>query len=95
VGGEPPSVHTIPRSSHVVVRQAASPHAAVHHAQHAILVVPSLTSILLVILHVSDDIVGGFESGGLEHIQTILTVATRSLLTENLCGLHADGACGG
>ena len=39
-----------------------------------ILVVTSLLSIFLVILHVSDDIVRGFEPGGFKHIQTTLTM---------------------
>jgi hypothetical protein len=39
------------------------------------LVVTSLLSIVLVILHVADDIVRGFEPGGLKHIQTFLTMA--------------------
>lgn len=38
------------------------------------LVALSLFSIFLVLLHVSDDIVRGFEPGGLKHIQTILTM---------------------
>ena len=38
------------------------------------LVVTSLVSIALVLLHVSDDIVRGFEPGGLKHIQTLLTM---------------------
>ena len=43
--------------------------------QNMILVVTSLLSILLVTLHVSDDIVRGYEPGGFKHIQTILTMA--------------------
>ena len=39
-----------------------------------ILVVTSVLSIALVVLHVSDDIVRGFEPGGLKHIQTLLTM---------------------
>jgi hypothetical protein len=39
------------------------------------LTVTSLISIFLVVLHVSDDIVRGFEPGGLKHIQTILTMS--------------------
>ena len=39
------------------------------------LTITSLLSILLVLLHTSDDIVRGFEPGGLKHIQTILTMA--------------------
>lgn len=39
-----------------------------------ILVVTSLLSIALVVLHVSDDIVRGFEPGGVKHIQTLLTM---------------------
>ena len=39
------------------------------------LTITSVLSILLVLLHVSDDIVRGFEPGGLKHIQTILTMA--------------------
>lgn len=42
--------------------------------QTAALVVTSLLSNLLVLLHVSDDIVRGVEPGGLKHIQTILTM---------------------
>ena len=38
------------------------------------LVVTSLLSIVLVLLHVSEDIVRGFEPGGLKHVQTILTM---------------------
>ena len=38
------------------------------------LVVTSVLSILLVLLHVAEDIVRGFEPGGLKHIQTILTM---------------------
>jgi hypothetical protein len=40
-----------------------------------ILIVTSLLSIILVILHVSDDIVRGFEPGGFKHIQTTLTMS--------------------
>jgi hypothetical protein len=43
--------------------------------QQTVLVVTSLISILLVLFHVSEDIVRGFEPGGLKHIQTILTMA--------------------
>ena len=39
------------------------------------LTVTSVISILLVLLHVSDDVVRGFEPGGLKHIQTILTMS--------------------
>lgn len=39
------------------------------------LTVTSLISIFLVVLHVSDDIVRGFEPGGLKHIQTILIMS--------------------
>ncbi|MEO6221935.1 MAG: hypothetical protein ABIP90_01695, partial [Vicinamibacterales bacterium] len=39
------------------------------------LTVTSLISIFLVLLHVCDDIVRGFEPGGLKHIQSILTMA--------------------
>ena len=42
---------------------------------HVVLTVTSVISILLVILHVSDDIVRGFESGGFKHIQLILTMS--------------------
>lgn len=42
---------------------------------HAVLVVTSLLAIVLVTLHVSDDIVRGFEPGGFKQIQTILTMA--------------------
>jgi hypothetical protein len=42
--------------------------------QNAVLVVTSLLSNFLVLLHVSDDIVRGFEPGGLKHIQTYLTM---------------------
>jgi hypothetical protein len=38
------------------------------------LVVLSLLSLFLVLLHVSDDVVRGFEPGGLKHLQTILTM---------------------
>ena len=41
---------------------------------NAILVVTSLLSNFLVLLHVSEDIVRGFEPGGLQHIQTLLTM---------------------
>lgn len=43
--------------------------------QPTVLAVTSLLSIFLVLLHTSDDIVRGFEPGGLKHIQTILTMA--------------------
>ena len=39
------------------------------------LTVLSAISVFLVVLHVSEDIVRGFEPGGLKHIQTILTMA--------------------
>jgi hypothetical protein len=42
--------------------------------QQTILVLTSALSILLVLLHVSDDIVRGFEPGGFKHIQTTLTM---------------------
>jgi hypothetical protein len=42
--------------------------------QHITLTVTSLLSIFLVILHVSDDIVRGFEPGGLKHLQTLATM---------------------
>jgi hypothetical protein len=38
------------------------------------LLVTSLISIFLVLLHTSDDIVRGFEPGGLKHAQTICTM---------------------
>ncbi len=38
------------------------------------LLVSNVLAIVLVILHTSDDIVRGFEPGGLKHIQTILTM---------------------
>jgi hypothetical protein len=38
------------------------------------LTVLSVISIFLVVLHVSEDIVRGYEPGGLKHIQTILTM---------------------
>jgi hypothetical protein len=41
--------------------------------KHA-LTVTSLISIFLVLLHVSDDIVRGFEPGGLKHLQTYATM---------------------
>lgn len=41
--------------------------------RHATLVVTSLISIFLALLHVSDDIVRGIEPGGLKHLQTIAT----------------------
>lgn len=53
---------------------------------HTSLVVTSLLSILLVTLHVSDDIVRGFESGGFKHIQTILTMAVWLYGTVALAG---------
>ena len=34
----------------------------------------SVISVFLVVLHVSEDIVRGYEPGGLKHIQTILTM---------------------
>ena len=43
-------------------------------APNRTLLVTSVLSIALVILHVSEDIVRGFEPGGLKHIQTILTM---------------------
>ncbi len=42
--------------------------------QPNILLVTSVLSIVLVLFHVSDDIVRGFEPGGLKHIQTTLTM---------------------
>jgi hypothetical protein len=39
-----------------------------------VLVVTSLLSVFLVLVHVSDDIVRGYEPGGLKHIQTTLTM---------------------
>jgi hypothetical protein len=39
------------------------------------LTITSVLSIALVMLHVSDDIVRGFEPGGLKHIQSILTMS--------------------
>lgn len=39
--------------------------------RHTVLVVTSLLSIFLALLHVSDDIARGIESGGLKHLQTI------------------------
>lgn len=42
--------------------------------QNTALLVTSLISIFLVLLHTSDDIVRGFEPGGLKHVQTILTM---------------------
>jgi hypothetical protein len=41
---------------------------------NALLVVTSLLSNFLVLLHVSEDIARGFEPGGLKHIQTLLTM---------------------
>ena len=41
----------------------------------ATLTVTSVISIVLVLLHVSDDIVRGYEPGGLKHIQTIVTMS--------------------
>lgn len=38
-----------------------------------VLTITSVISILLAVLHVSDDVARGFEPGGLKHIQTILT----------------------
>ena len=42
--------------------------------QNVALTVTSLLSIFLVLLHVSEDIVRGFEPGGLKHLQTYLTM---------------------
>jgi hypothetical protein len=42
--------------------------------QNVALTVTSLLSIFLVMLHVSEDIVRGFEPGGLKHLQTYLTM---------------------
>jgi len=42
--------------------------------QNTTLLVTSLVSIFLVLLHVSDDVVRGIEPGGLKHLQTILTL---------------------
>lgn len=53
---------------------------------NATLVVTSLISIVLVMLHVSDDIVRGFEPGGLKHLQTILTMAVWMYGTVALTG---------
>jgi hypothetical protein len=41
---------------------------------HVTLTITSLLSILLVLFHVSEDIVRGFEPGGFKQIQTILTM---------------------
>jgi hypothetical protein len=38
-----------------------------------VLTVTSVVSILLAVLHVSEDVVRGFEPGALKHIQTIIT----------------------
>jgi hypothetical protein len=48
--------------------------------------VTSLLSIFLVLLHTSDDIVRGFEPGGLKHIQTSLTMGVWSYGTLALAG---------
>jgi hypothetical protein len=50
------------------------------------LVTTSLLSILLVIFHVSEDIVRGFEPGGFKHIQTILTMSLWTYGTLALTG---------
>jgi hypothetical protein len=51
---------------------------------NAVLTLTSVISILLAVLHVSDDIVRGFEPGGLKHIQTILTFSLWSYATVGL-----------
>ena len=50
------------------------------------LAVTSLLSIVLVIFHVSEDIVRGFEPGGFKHIQTILTMSLWTYGTVALTG---------
>ena len=50
------------------------------------LVITSLISIVLVIFHVSEDIVRGFEPGGFKHIQTILTMSLWTYGTVALSG---------
>ena len=46
----------------------------------------SLLSIFLVLFHVSEDIVRGFEPGGFKHIQTILTMSLWTYGTVALSG---------
>lgn len=50
------------------------------------LVITSLVSIVLVVVHTSDDIVRGFEPGGLKHLQTIATMALWLYATVALTG---------
>jgi hypothetical protein len=50
------------------------------------LVITSLLSIVLVIFHVSEDIVRGFEPGGFKQIQTILTMSLWAYGTVALTG---------
>ena len=50
------------------------------------LVMTSLLSIFLVLFHVSEDIVRGFEPGGFKHIQTILTMSLWTYGTVALSG---------
>jgi hypothetical protein len=50
------------------------------------LVMTSLLSIFLVLFHVSEDIVRGFEPGGFKHIQTILTMSLWTYGTVALTG---------
>lgn len=54
-----------------------------------VLVVTSLISIFLVLLHVSDDIVRGYEPGGLKHLQTYLTMGVWLWGTVALTGRRA------
>ncbi|HYE86643.1 MAG TPA: hypothetical protein VEA16_09825 [Vicinamibacterales bacterium] len=54
--------------------------------QRTVLIVLSVCSNILVLFHVSDDIVRGFEPGGLKHIQTILTMAVWMYGTLALAG---------
>ena len=54
--------------------------------QNRTLVMTSLLSIFLVLFHVSEDIVRGFEPGGFKHIQTILTMSLWTYGTVALTG---------
>ena len=50
------------------------------------LVITSLISIVLVVFHVSEDVVRGFEPGGFKQIQTILTMSLWTYGTVALTG---------
>jgi hypothetical protein len=58
-------------------------------SQTAVLVVMSLLSNFLVLLHVSEDIVRGYEPGGLKQIQTLLTMGVWLYGTVGLAGRRA------